>query len=187
MVETAIKHKRVALVFLVIAVVGSLLTLLAEPGSKAADLGAVLLAVWIVPLSFFVFFFAKKRARLIPMPLTFDADEAFVPHVSVNLTLTREQDGGRKEPITTKGYCGIFVVGTQGFTARFRLPSGVALGASTPKTVDVQFLRPEVALSHFAVGTSFTMLEGRRTVGTGEVVDVLGTPTSPDLESFAQR
>ena len=127
MVETAIKRKRVVLTFLVVAIVGGLLKLFAEPGSKASDLGAVLLAVWIVPLSFFVFFFAKKRARLIPMPLSFDARDAFVPHVVVSLTLLRERDGGEKN-LTRKDYCGIFVVGTQGFTGRFVVPPGVALG-----------------------------------------------------------
>ena len=67
----------------------------------------------------------------------------------------------------------IFVVGNQGFTARFSVPAGTSQ-ADAPMRADVQFLRPEVALPHFPGGAAFSVLEGRHTVATGEVITVWG-------------
>src|SRR4029077_14579824 len=117
MIETAVKRKRAFLFFLVIAVVGGMLLIVGKPRSTVWEVGAILLLACFVPASYFFLFFAKKRARLVPLPLQFDADEPFVPHVLVDLKLSDEQSGGGKSPQSE--YRRIFVIGEQGFSARF--------------------------------------------------------------------
>jgi hypothetical protein len=171
MAETAIRRRRAFLFFLAIAIASSLLMLFADPGSRARELGTILMLMWFVPATFFVFYFAKKR-RLVPMPLGFDAGEPFAPHVALKLTPAAEWDIA-KARAARSGHRAILVVGTQGFTARFALPAEAGLHAGVPLRVQAQFLRPEVALPHFQAGAAFTLLEGGRTVGTGTVVEVL--------------
>ena len=171
MVDTATKRKRVFRFFLLIATVGALLMIFGENRSAARDFGGALLMGCFVSASFFLFYFAKKRPRLLPLPLQFDADEPFVPHVVVDLTLSDERSGGARQPKNERR--SIFVVGDQGFSARYLVPPEPARGAGVPLRVEAQFVRPAVALPLFAAGSAFRVLEGRNIVGTGEVVSVL--------------
>ena len=173
MAETAIRRKRAFLFFLVIALAGGLLQIFGEPRSRASELGAILLLACFLPASFFVFYLAKKR-RLVPFPAQFGAGEPFVPHIEVDITLRDEQSATAARSKSERR--GIFAVGQQGFTARFIVPPGLALGRGAPLRVEAQFLRPEVALPNFAVGSAFSLLQGSRIVGTGEVVRVLNAP-----------
>jgi len=173
MAETSIRRKRAFLFFLAIALTGSVLQIFGEPRSGASELGAILLLACFVPASYFVVYFAKKRASLVPFPVQFDAGEPFVPHIVVDITLSDEQ--GAVAP-SKKERRAIFAVGQQGFTARFIVPPGPAPGRGVRLRVEAQFLRPQAALPNFAVGSVFSLVQGPRIVGSGEVVTVLGTP-----------
>jgi hypothetical protein len=168
MAETSIRRKRVVIFFLVAALIGGVLKLLGEPRSWMSELGSILVAVWIIPASMFVFWFAKSRARLVPMPLKFAPGTRFVPTLTAEVTLTAAD----RAPGQGECKC-IFVVGTQGFTARFILPEGVLLEPRVPRQVDVQFLRPEVAAPYFPAGGEFSLLEGSKIVGSGRVIAAL--------------
>ncbi|MGJ7564639.1 hypothetical protein ACSFBM_12350 [Variovorax sp. GB1R11] len=95
-----------------------------------------------------------------------------VPEIVVGLELDAAADGGRQRPLNEGEYRGVFLVGEQGFSIRFFV--ALPFDAGTPQRVGVQFLSPKEALPHFAVGTSFSMWEGR-VVGHGRVLEVLAT------------
>ena len=169
MAETAIRRKRALWFFVVLALTGGVLQLFSKPHSVAWDLGAILLLACFVSASYFFMWFAKKR-RVEFLPLQFDAAQPFVPHVLVDLILNDERSGGADRPEVLRR---VFVVGAQGFTARFTVPAG----SRVPLRVEAQFLRPEVALPHFAAGGAFAVIDKTRTVGTGTVVTVLSAPS----------
>lgn len=62
------------------------------------------------------------------------------------------------------------VLGTQGFSARWRVEPGEALPRGTPRALQVEFLKPALALPGFAPGTPFRMLVGESFIADGQVL-----------------
>ena len=183
MVGTAVRRKRVFLFFLAVALAGGMLMIFGGKQSRASEFGAALLLGCFISASFFLLYFAKKRPRLVPLPLQFDADEPFVPHLVVDLTLSDERSDGAKESKSERR--SIFVIGDQGFSARFIVPPEPVRGPGVPLRVEAQFIRPEVALPLFAAGSAFRVLQGRQIVGTGEVVSVTDILPGPEPTTSA--
>ncbi|NOT65355.1 MAG: hypothetical protein HOP06_04870 [Methylotenera sp.] len=95
----------------------------------------------------------------------------FSPQISVEITLTPEELGGRKTPILQGEYRGVFTVGEESFSVRFCIPSEHVFSPSEAQNFDVQFLVPEAATPHFPVGTVFKVWEGKD-IGLGRVLKV---------------
>ena len=93
------------------------------------------------------------------------------PQISVEITLTAEELGGRKTPILQGEYRGVFTVGEESFSVRFCVPSEHVLSPSAVQNFDVQFLVPEAASPHFPVGAVFEVWEGKD-IGIGRVLRV---------------
>jgi hypothetical protein len=97
------------------------------------------------------------------------------PEIVVDIDLLSSAEGGRKGPIPSGIFRGIFGVDGQHFSAAFFVcnPSGFAPGESGQFVV--QFLFPDAAVPFFPVGTSFSVWEGR-TIGNGCVMEVIDRP-----------
>lgn len=93
------------------------------------------------------------------------------PQISVEITLTSEEQGGRKRSILQGEYRGVFMVGEAGFSVRFCVPSGHEFTPLEAQKFDVQFLFPEAATPSFPVGTVFKVWEGKD-IGYGRVLEV---------------
>jgi len=159
--ESAVRRKRAFVFFSVLAVAGVLLVSLGGYGYR--QLGAAMLLACIVPVGWFIAWFAKGKRRVLQGPL-FDPRQPFTPHALVELVL---------HDVPKRGECRrIFAVGPNGFSTRFIVPA--AAQARSPLRVQAQFLRPELALQHLPAGTAFSLVEGQRIVGSGEVIEVLG-------------
>ncbi len=64
------------------------------------------------------------------------------------------------------------VVGSEGFTARLAQPLAQWLAGPQPAVLQVQLLRPALALPRLPAGAPFSVLAGTRAVGTGRVLEV---------------
>ena len=93
------------------------------------------------------------------------------PQISVEITLSPDELGGRKTPILQGQYRGVFTVGEVSFSVRFCIPSDSVFSSSEAQNFDVQFLVPEAASPHFPIGAVFKVWEGRD-IGLGRVLKV---------------
>ena len=62
------------------------------------------------------------------------------------------------------------MVGSEGFTTRLAVPFDGEPVPEVPCTLEVQFLRPEVALAQLTVGTKAALLSGRTLLGMCRVL-----------------
>lgn len=147
--------RRLVLFALGIAAAGALLNIVTDEG------GPILFGVALVGAGIILFMSMRARRRAVAA----DFSGPFVPHAEVELSLRRQPHVARIED----AYRGIFVSGQQGFTVRFTLPEGAALEPGTPRRVEVQFLKPELAAAHLAAGAEFSMLHGKHLVADGRV------------------
>lgn len=95
-----------------------------------------------------------------------------VPEIVVEITLLPSEAGGREGVIRQGEYRGVLGIGRENFSVRFFVPRSDGFAPSQVQRFGVQFLVPETALSHFPVGTEFTVWEGR-VIGNGRVLEVL--------------
>ena len=171
--ETSVRRMRLFWFLVFLAVTGALLAGFSDPGSRAAEAGWVLTLMWVPVVGKFVFYFAQKRAPFVKVPPDFGPAGGLVPHISAEIALLDVKDGGR-EPIPPGEYRCVFVVGTEGFSVRFIVPAAAPLAAGSPQRLAVEFLVPKAALPDFPGGTEFKVLEGKRFVGNGKVIERVG-------------
>jgi hypothetical protein len=141
--------RRFVLFVVGVAAAGALLSLLREDDG-AIFLGAALIAAGIIV------FLAGRRARA---KRAAEFAGPFTPHVAVELTARRQ---------AMLLHRAIFAIGRNGFTVRTGAP--LPLQPGVPQRVDVEFLKPEMALPHFAPGVAFSMVDGPHLVADGEVL-----------------
>lgn len=132
-----------------VAAAAALLHLLRE------DDGAIFLGAALVAAGVLVFL-SGRRARAKREP---QFSGPFTPHVAVELTARRQ---------AMLLHHAIFAIGRNGFTVRTGAP--LPLQPGVPQRVDVEFLKPEMALPHFAPGVAFSMIDGPRLLADGEVL-----------------
>jgi hypothetical protein len=154
MAEATVRRKRTFYFFTLLGLAGS--ALLFFSGQPQLGL-ALLIGCW-----FFTWY--AKRGTGAAAPLQFDPRQPFTPDALVELKLNDAPRQGERRTV--------IAVGPQGFSARFIAPA--AAQARAPLRVEAQFLRPEVALRHLPAGTAFSVIDGQRIVGSGEVIEVRG-------------
>jgi hypothetical protein len=94
------------------------------------------------------------------------------PEIFARIELYPTSADGRKGPLPDGMYRGVLGVAGEHYSIAFVPPAGVLVQPGDAVEVGVQFLFPELALPHFAVGTEFTLWEGRD-IGRGRVLRVL--------------
>jgi hypothetical protein len=172
MTHTYISTRRqlIVVVMLVLALIGGVVRWLAPQPSLARDLGTLLMVLWL-PIVGNLIGWLMQRARAPKQALPgFAPDAVFQPHARIELTLLPADTPRLGRPIRAGYFDGALVVGAEGFTARLAVPAHGEPVPEKPCTLEVQFLRPELALAQLAGGTRFTLLSGRTALGTGHVL-----------------
>lgn len=165
----ATPHRRqlIVAVLLALALVGAGMRLWADNPSLARDIGTLLLVLWLPAVGNIVAFaIGRWRAAHPPRP-PFDPLAPFQGHLLVELA----RAGPAAAAATDAGPCTL-VVGSEGFTARLAQPLAQWLAGPQPAVLQVQLLRPALALPRLPAGAPFSVLAGTRAVGTGRVLEV---------------
>ena len=140
------RRQIMAMVMLVLALIGGLVRWFAPQPSLARDVGSLLMVLWL-PIVGNVIGWLMQRARAPKHQLQgFAAGTVFEPHARIELTLLAAD------------------------TPRLSRPIDGEPVPEVPCTLEVQFLRPELAMAQLTEGTKFALLSGRTALGTGRVL-----------------
>ena len=155
----------------VAATLGGLARAFSPPDSALHTIGALFMVLWI-PIAVYVFvklsdWFFKGRKG----PRNFTADTPVVHHLRIEATFNRAV-AFERDAEDASLQCLLLLAG-QAFTVRLLRPLGALPHPGETTLVDVQFLRPTVALPCFTPGTEFHIVVGRDAVGSGKALAVL--------------
>ena len=168
------RRQIMAVLMLGLALIGGLVRWFAPQPSMARDVGSLLMVLWL-PIVGNVIGWLMQRARApTHQPLGFAAGIAFEPHARIELTLLAADTPRLSRPIRAGYFDGALVLGSEGFTTRLAVPSDGEPVPEVPCTLEVQFLRPELALAQLTEGSKFALLAGRTLLGTGRVLPLEG-------------
>lgn len=166
------------IILLGLALVGAALRQWADNPSPARDVGTLLLVMWVPVIGNVIAFFARKLPWPAPRP-AFAQDRPFAGHLRVQLTaLAAPRPAAAPVPESEQGLCTL-VVGTEGFTARLPMPLAAWLASDQTQPIELELMRPALALPRFAVATAFHVLAGEAVVGEGRVLERLEPPLRP--------
>lgn len=172
MKATSSRRKLIVIVLLGLALVGGGVRYWAPNPSLARDMGTLLLVLWLPIIGNVVAFFVNRfRARRHPS-LTFEPGRPFAPHLLAQLTpvATAQRAGA---PLLGANVCCTLVIAAEGFTARLAIPLADWLASGHTQALELEFLRPTLAVPRFPPGTSFKVVAGSAVAGDGLVVRVL--------------
>lgn len=173
MKATSSRRKLIVIVLLGLALVGGGVRYWAPNPSLARDMGTLLLVLWLPIIGNVVAFFVNRfRARRHPA-LTFEPSRPFAPHLLAQLTPAAiVQPAAASAPAADERCCTL-VIASEGFTTRLAIPLADWLAAGHTQALELEFLRPTLAVPRFPPGTSFKVLAGSAVAGDGLVVRVL--------------
>ena len=175
MTDIQAKRRFIVIALLCVALGGALLRQLSAPGSTARDVGTLLMLLWLPIIGTVIaWLIAKLRRPVTAAPAGFEAGSTFHPHVLVELTLRTPQLPSEDLPIPEGEHRCALVVDNEGFSARWVVAPGQALRRGTAQTVQVEFLKPTIALPRFQRDAAFRMLVAESFVGDGRVLKLLG-------------
>lgn len=165
----ATPHRRqlIVAVLLALAIVGAGMRLWADKPSLARDIGTLLLVLWLPAVGNIVAFAIGRWRAAHPPRLPFDPAAPFEGHLLVELARAGPAAGGAMDAVLCT-----LVVGSEGFTARLAQPLAQWLAGPQPAVLQVQLLRPALALPRLPAGAQFSVLAGTTAVGTGRVLEV---------------
>ena len=154
------RRQIVVAVLLGLAAAGAAIRYWADNPSLARDIGTLLLVLWLPAVGNLVAFAVRKLApRLRPA-------RGFAPGSPFKAQLRAEivPNQTAAPPAPGMGDC-VLVIGQEGFRAR----TGQPLPAATA-TVELELLRPVLALPRLAPGTAFQVMVGENLVASGRVL-----------------
>lgn len=164
---TSSRRQVVMATLLALAVLGAAMRYFASNPSLARDIGTLLLVLWLPAVGNLVAFAVRQwhlRARRRP---DFDGAQAFSPQLVVRITSV----GARALAGATDSRRCTIAIGNEGFTARTAAPLAQLLAeGGLPLDLPLELLRPGLALSRLAAGTSFQLLAGNVAVADGKVL-----------------
>ena len=153
-------------VLLSLAVVGGVIRHFAGNPSLLRDIGTLMLVLWLPAVGNLVAFVIRRIPRRASRPTGFAAGSVFSPHLRAELT-PLVHEAALALP------CGerrcMLLLGQVGFSARVGSPLSQWLAAGALQTMDLELLRPSLALPQLAAGTAFDLVVGSSVVGRGRV------------------
>lgn len=166
MKATSFRRQLIVAVLLALAIVGAGMRSWADNPSLARDVGTLLLVLWLPAVGNVLAFAIRRWRAAHPQRPPFDPAAPFESHLLVELVLVGPAAAG-----IDAGLCTL-VVGSEGFTARMAAPLARWLAGPQPAVLQVQLLRPALALPRLPAGAVFSVLAGTRALGTGRVLEV---------------
>ena len=161
------RRQLIVFILLGLALIGGAMRLWTPRPSVAQDIGNLLLVLW-VPVIGNVVAWLVRRARMKLQPVRgFAAASPFAAHLLAELTPLPAAFAASGQDTCT------LVVGSDGFTARPSVPMAQWLGSPGAHTVQLQLLRPALALPRLKAAGTFAVLVGKTQVAGGRVVQVL--------------
>ena len=157
-----------------LALIGGAIRYYAPNPSLTRDMGNLLLVLWVPAIGNVIAFVVRKVRERAPSARAFATGQHFSPQLSVEMTPLAPQLRtalGRLDP--RQDHCTL-VLGSDGFTARISEPLGRWLSRGQAQSLQLEFLRPALALPRFSAGTGFRILAGTTVVGEGRVLALLG-------------
>lgn len=165
------RRQIITIVLLFLAVGGGLVRWLVPGPSLVRDLGSLLLVLWL-PIVGNIIGWLMTRARTPKvLPPGFAPDAAFEPSAQVELTLFPAAVPAESRPVHTGLFPCMVVLGSEAFSARLQVPPGAEPAPEVPQVMQLQFLRPELALPKLQLNGAFTLLSGRKAIGRGRLLD----------------
>lgn len=171
--STTISSRRqiITVFLLVLAVCGGLVRWLAPQPSLARDMGSLLLVLWLPIIGNIIAWLVARAAKPKVAQPGFAEDSVFVASARIQLTLMAAGVPSESRPIRAGLFPCMVVLGTEAFSARLRVPGGQEPVPEVAQALEVQFLRPELALAKLPAGTDFMVLAGRTLLGTGRILE----------------
>ena len=171
MTTSTISSRRqiITTVLLLFAVGGGLLRWLAPQPSLARDMGSLLLVLWLPIIGNIIAWLVARAHKPKNAPPGFAPDSPFTPSAHITLTLLAAEVPSQSRPIRAGLFHCMVVVGHEAFSARLQVPPHAEPVPEVAQPLEVEFLRPEVALPKLKPGTDFTLLSGRTLLGRGQV------------------
>jgi hypothetical protein len=174
------RRKLIVVLLLCVAVVGAVMRHYAAPGSTYRNLGTLLMLIWLPVVGNIVGWLMARirrpRAPAASAPPAIEPGAVFRPHALAELTLRPASVPAEDVPIREGEHRCALVVDNQGFSVRWIVPQGEPFRRGMARTVEVEFLAPDVALPIFHADTAFRMLVGESFIGDGHIVRVSGPP-----------
>ena len=171
MTTSTISSRRqiITTVLLLFSVGGGLLRWLAPQPSLARDMGSLLLVLWLPIIGNIIAWLVARAHKPKNAPPGFAPDSPFTPSAHITLTLLAAEVPSQSRPIRAGLFNCMVVVGHEAFSARLQVPPHAEPVPEVAQPLEVEFLRPEVALPKLKPGTDFTLLSGRTLLGRGQV------------------
>ena len=166
---TSSRRQIITAVLLLLALGGGLVRWLAPQPSLARDIGSLLLVLWLPIIGNIIAWLVAWAHKPKNPPLGFAPDSPFTPSAHITLTLLAAEVPSQSRPIRAGLFHCMVVVGHEAFSARLQVPPHAEPVPEVAQPLEVEFLRPEVALPKLKPGTDFTLLSGRTLLGRGQV------------------
>ena len=153
------RRQVVMAVLLGLAATGAGIRHWADNPSLARDIGTLLLVLWLPAVGNLVAFAVRKLAPRLGRAGGFDPHSAFEAHVVADIVPVPPGAPGAG---AARDF--VLVIGHEGFRARTPHPL-----SSIAETVELQLLRPSLALPRFGPEAAFQVMVGGQIVARGQV------------------
>ncbi len=164
-VVDSMRRQIVMVVLLALAAIGAGIRYWADNPSIAREVGTLMLVLWLPAVGNLVAFAVRKLAPHWRPARGFVEASEFRPQIRAEI---RSPDSISQE-LKPRGRNCTVVIGQLGFSARAGGPLTQAL-LSGPCVVELELLRPALALPRLPPGTEFQVLIGPSQVATGRVL-----------------
>ncbi len=169
----SVRRQIITAVLLFAALLGGLVRWLAPDPSLARTLGSLMMVLWLPAVGNIIGWLIHRAKMPKNPPQGFAAGTVFEPHARIELTLLAADTPLLSRPIRAGYFDGAMVVGSEGFTVRLAVPVEGEPVPEVPCTLEVQFVRPALALAKLTPDTKFALLSGRTLLGTGYVLPLV--------------
>jgi len=175
MKATTPRRKLIVVVLLVLSVIGAGIRFNAPDPSALRDVGTLMMLLWLPVVGNIVAWVTQQlRPKRPPPVLAFPADRAFQGQMLAELTPLPPGQRPASQALDPANTVCALLSGTEGFTVRLDQPLVQWLDRGETQALDLEFLRPEVALPKLPVGAAFHVLAGNGAIGHGKVLAVGG-------------
>ncbi|MES2972605.1 MAG: hypothetical protein V4757_03315 [Pseudomonadota bacterium] len=176
------RRRLITAILLTLALTGGVIRVFAPQPSLLRDFGTLLLVLWLPIIGNIIAWSVARWHARKPAPPGFDTASPFEPSARIELTLLAAAVPAASRPIPPGLFPCVLAVGNTGFTARLRVPADAVPEPEVPAVLDVQLLRPDLALATLSAGAEFVLIAGRTTLGRGVVLGSSGSIREADLE-----